>query len=89
MCLPLRRVQVDLRAAAQTHAIRRGHDRPRAEFYGSGHRLEAANFQINVVPFLFLHRQQQLHNVRAHGKVRRVAADDERLKTGHRIALCP
>ena len=80
-------VQGDLRAAAEAEAERRRHHRTRAELDGRRHPLEGADGEVDVVPLLFLHAQQKLHQVGAHREVVRVAADDEGREVAHGVAV--
>ena len=77
MGLAARGVQADLRAAAESEAEGRGDHRPRAEFDGRGHLLEAADDGGHFVPLAFLRGKQELHQVGADGEVVAVAGDDE------------
>ena len=86
MRMPRRRVQRNLDAAAQAHAIRRHHHWSRTQLDRLRHVLERAHGQLNLLPLAILHRQQKLHQVRANRKICPLAGDDESLKVRNLLA---
>ena len=64
------RVQTDFASAAERHALRRGHHRPRRILDRHVGALELPHRQVNVVPLAFLRGHQQQHQVRARRKIR-------------------
>ena len=72
-------VQRNFRAAAERQAGRRGDDRNGAVAQRHGRLLERADHHVELVPVAFLRLEQDEHQVRAGGEIRRVVADDQRL----------
>ena len=80
-------VKADFGASAEAHPIRRDDHRTRAELDRRRHSLKGTNSEIDLVPLALLRGEQQLHQVRADGEVRRIAGDDEAPKIAHRFAV--
>ena len=70
-------MQADLCATAEAHSKWTRYNRLRTELDGLRHALEATNGEVNLIPFAFLNRHKEKHDIGADGEMLRVVGDDE------------
>src|SRR5208283_2924385 len=73
-------MQSHLTASAERHAKWPNYNRFRRKLNSLCHVLELPDSEVNLVPFFFLDRHQQHHDVGADGEIRGVVGDDEGVK---------
>src|SRR5208337_3420550 len=75
-------MQADFAAAAEGHALRRGHDGLWRVFDGEVYVLELLHGHVQFVPLLLLRADEHQHEIRANAKVDGLIGDDHGVEIG-------